>query len=56
VLPRIEVDNLVDAGFEALDLAAERYGADGYQGLLGEQRVLEGEENSEPWAEELGGR
>jgi hypothetical protein len=52
MLPRIDVDNLVNAVFEALDLAA-----DGYQVLLlGKQKALEGKANFEPWAEELEGR
>jgi hypothetical protein len=57
MLPRIEVDNLVNAVFEALDLAADGRVADGYQVLLlGKQKALEGEAIFEPWAEELEGR
>jgi hypothetical protein len=57
MLPRIEVDNLVNAVFEALDLAADGRVADGYQVLLlGKQKALEGEANFEPCAEELEGR
>ena len=57
MLPRVEVDNLVIAVFEAVGLAAEGHVADGYQVLLlGKQRALEGEANFEPWAEELEGR
>jgi hypothetical protein len=57
MLPRVEVDNLVNAVFEALDLAADGLVADGYRVLLiGRQRALEGEQNFEPWAEELEGR
>lgn len=56
-LPRIEVDNLINAVFKARDLAADGLIADGYQVLLlGKQKALEGEANSEPWAEELEGR
>ena len=52
VLPRVEVDNLLTAVFEAVDLAAEGHVAGGYQVLLlGNQRALEGEGNFEPWAE-----
>src|SRR5262249_53868785 len=44
VLPRVEVDNLITAVFEAVDLAAEGLVADGYQVLLlGKQRALEAE-------------
>jgi hypothetical protein len=54
MLPRVEVDNLITAVFEAVDLAAEGHIADGYQVLLlGKQRALEGEANFEPCAEEL---
>jgi len=57
MLPRVEVDNLLTAVFEAVDLAAEGHVADGYQAFLfGKQRALEGEANFEPWAEELEGR
>jgi hypothetical protein len=57
MLPRIEVDNLVNAVFEALDLAAEGQVADGHQVLLlGKQKALDGEASFEPWAEELEGR
>jgi hypothetical protein len=57
MLPRIEVDNLINAVFEALDLAADGRVPDGYQVLLlGQQKALEGEANFEPWAEEMEGR
>ena len=57
MLPRAEVDNLISAVFEVVDLAAEGHIADGYQVLLAaKQRALEGEANFEPWAEELEGR
>jgi hypothetical protein len=57
MLPRIEIDNLVNAVFEALDLAADGRVADGYQVLLlGKQKALEGEGIFEAWAEELEGR
>jgi len=52
MLPRIEVENPVNAAFEALDLAADGRVADGYQVLLlGKQKALEGDANSEPTAE-----
>jgi len=57
MLPRIEVDNLVNAVFEVLNLATDGHIADGYQMLLlGKQKALEGEANFEPWAEEREGR
>jgi len=57
MLPRAEVDNLIPAVLEAVDLAAEGHVADRYQVLLiGKQRALEGEQNFQPWAEELEGR
>jgi hypothetical protein len=57
MLPRIAVDNQIAAVFEACDLAAEGLTAEGYEVLLiGKQRALEGEQNFEPWAEELEGR
>jgi len=55
--PRVEVDDLITAVFEAVDLAAEGRVADGYQVLLlAKQKALEGEANFEPRAEELEGR
>jgi hypothetical protein len=57
MLPRVEVDNLISAVFEACDLAADGRVPDGYQVLLlGKQKALDGEANFEPWAEELEGR
>ena len=57
MLPRAEIENLLTAVFEAVDLAAEGHLADGYPVLLlGKQKALEGEANFEPWAEELEGR
>jgi hypothetical protein len=42
MLPRAEIENLLTAIFEAVDLAAEGRTADGYQVLLiGRQRALE---------------
>ena len=52
MLPRAEIENLLTAVFEAVDLAAEGHVADGYQVLLlGRQKALEGEANFEPTAE-----
>jgi len=57
MLPRADIGNVLTAGFEAVDLAAEGQVADGYQVLLlGKQRALEGEASLEPWAEKLEGR
>ena len=45
MLPRVKVDNLITAVFEAVALAADGLVAYGYQVLLiGEQRALEGEQ------------
>jgi hypothetical protein len=41
--PRIAVDNLISAAFEAVDLAVEGHVADGYQVLIiGNQGALDG--------------
>src|SRR6184192_2658928 len=57
MLLRVSVDNLVDAVFEAVDLAGQGEIAEGYRVLLrGRQAALEGEQNFEPWAEEMEGR
>ena len=48
MLLRVDVDKLVAAVFQALDLAAQGEVAEGYQALLmGRQRALEGEANLE---------
>jgi hypothetical protein len=52
MLPRAEIDNLLTAVFEAVDLAAEGRVADGFEVLLlGNAKALEGEQNFEPTAE-----
>jgi len=57
MLSRVAVDNLVDAVFEAVDLAGQGEIAEGYRVLVrGRQTALEGEARFEPWAEELEGR
>jgi hypothetical protein len=54
MLPRIAVDNLISAVFEACDLAAEAHVAEGYEVLLlGKGKALEGEANFEPTAESV---
>ena len=54
MLPPAEIDNLLNAVFESLDLAADDHVAEGYQALLlGKQKALEGKVNVEPWAAEL---
>jgi hypothetical protein len=53
-LPRAEVDNLLTAVFEAVDLAAEARAAEGFEVLLlGKAKALEGEANFEPTAEAI---
>lgn len=48
MFPRVEIENLLTAVFEAVALAVEGHIADGYQGLLlGRQKALEGEANVE---------
>src|SRR4051794_36192265 len=57
MLPRAEIENLLTAVFQAVDLAAQGHVADGFEVLLiAKQRALEGEQNFEPWAGELEGR
>jgi hypothetical protein len=57
MLPRIAIENLLTAVFEAVDLAGQGEIAEGYRVLLrGRQTALEGEQNFEPWAEEIEGR
>src|SRR5262249_15198831 len=56
MLPPVEVDTLITAVFEAVDLAAEGPVPDGYQVLLLGKKALEGEANCAPWAEDLEGR
>jgi hypothetical protein len=52
MLPRAEIDNLLTAVFEAVDLASEGLIAEGSEALLiGKARALEGEANFEPTAE-----
>jgi hypothetical protein len=52
ILPRAEIDNLLTAVFEAVDLAAEGLITEGYEVLLiGKAKALEGEANFEPTAE-----
>jgi predicted TIM-barrel fold metal-dependent hydrolase len=52
MLPRAEIDNLLTAVFEAVDLAAEGLIAEGYEVLLiGKRGGLEGEAHFEPTAE-----
>src|SRR5439155_19370576 len=54
MLPPAEIDCLLNAVFEALDLAADDHAEEGYQVLvLGKQKALEGKVNVEPWAKEL---
>jgi hypothetical protein len=52
MLPRAEIENLLTAVFEAVDLAAEGHVADRFEVLLlGKAKALEGEANFEPSAE-----
>jgi hypothetical protein len=52
MLPRVEIENLLTAVFEAVDLAAEGRIADGYEVLLlRRQKALEDEANFAPSAD-----
>jgi hypothetical protein len=52
MLPRAEIENLLTAVFESVDLAAEELIAEGYEVLLiGKRRTPEGEANFEPAVE-----
>jgi len=55
MLPRAEIENLLTAVFEAVDLAAEDRITEGFEVLLlGKAKALEGEANFEPFAEAVG--
>jgi hypothetical protein len=57
MLPRAQIEKLLTAVFEAVDLPAEGLVADGYELLLiGKLGALAGDQNFEPWAEEPEGR
>ena len=57
MLPRAEIENLLTAVFEAVDLAAEGHVADGYGCCTwAGKKALEGEQHFEEWVEQLEGR